>query len=296
MKSFLSLGFFYDSLKQKMKTNNLKLTYFHKNFGIKRLIYSYYMTRAIEYPLAFNSMDLVSGMKVLDFGSGNSLFPIYLASQGICTYSSDIASSPLSKMREAVLHSRYKSLINEKLNYIFLNGLKLPFKNDFFDRIFAISTLEHFKDDDDLKSIKELSRVLKPGGKMFISLEFHKDFREIIVPDNKQKKSKTNNARYEWENFVRYYNRKSIFERIISPSRLIEEKMFLFGSPKISIRKYTDTIHFLKYGMVFSPLLTKIFYRLLNTENDIITCANSKPEYLSNIVACMVLKKNREEK
>ncbi len=51
----------------KLRTNNLKLTYFQKGLGLKRLIYSYYITRAIEYPLAFNSMDLQCGMKVLDF-------------------------------------------------------------------------------------------------------------------------------------------------------------------------------------------------------------------------------------
>ncbi len=44
---------------------------------------------------------------------------------------------------------------------------KMPFKDNFFDIIFALSILEHIKD---LKSaIKEISRVLKPNGFVVIS-------------------------------------------------------------------------------------------------------------------------------
>ncbi len=257
------------------------------------MLYSYYMTRAIEYPLAFNSMDLSPEMNVLDFRSGDSIFPIYLAAQGMCTYCCDIVSSSLIGMKETISQSRYKSLLNEKLNHIFLDGGRVPCKSNFFDRIFAISTLEHLKGDEDSKSIKELARVLKPGGKMFISVEFHKDFREIIIPKNGHSRSNDKITHYEWENFIRYYDRKSVFKRIVDPSGLSLEKMFLFGSPNFNIRKFTDTIHLLKYGMIGNPLIAKIFYRTLQNKEDVLACANAKPEYFSNIVACLVLNKDK---
>ncbi len=66
-------------------------------------------------------------MEILDFGSGDSLFPMYLASKGINTFSVDLADSQLAAIKDAVLSSKYRSLVNKKMHYIFCNGKNLPF-------------------------------------------------------------------------------------------------------------------------------------------------------------------------
>jgi len=50
---------------------------------------------------------------------------------------------------------------------------KLPFPNETFDTIIAVNVIEHVRDFDNL--LKEFSRVLKIGGKMFITT-YDKDF------------------------------------------------------------------------------------------------------------------------
>ncbi len=236
-------------------------------------------------------MDLQCGMKVLDFGSGDSFFPIYLASKGMHVHSVDLSSSQLPMMEQVVTHSKYGVLINKKLKYIFCDKSELPIENDSFDRVFTISTLEHIKENGDTKIVEELSRILKPGGKMFISVEFHQDFMEIIVPPKYKKKKSNKTGSYIWENLVRYYNKKALFERIISPSGLNLEEMIFFGSPKINIRKYADTNFFLRFGLIFSPLLSKLCYRRVTVEKDFEVCAKASPSYFSNIIVCIILSK-----
>lgn len=49
----------------------------------------------------------------------------------------------------------------------------LPYKDEEFDIVTSISTIEHVHNDH--KAIKEMARVVKPGGKLLITAEFHPD-------------------------------------------------------------------------------------------------------------------------
>lgn len=42
--------------------------------------------------------------------------------------------------------------------------IRLPFKDHSFDRVFSISVIEHLPDDLDSEALREINRVLKPGG------------------------------------------------------------------------------------------------------------------------------------
>ncbi|MFC2092188.1 class I SAM-dependent methyltransferase [Elusimicrobiota bacterium] len=56
-------------------------------------------------------------------------------------------------------------------NYVAADVRAVPFSDDTFDVIISTSTLDHFKKDSDLMlSLIELKRVLKPGGKMVLTL------------------------------------------------------------------------------------------------------------------------------
>lgn len=50
--------------------------------------------------------------------------------------------------------------------FLLKNGLKLPFKNNYFDVVTCLDVLEHVKEDADY--LKELYRVLSPGGKLVL--------------------------------------------------------------------------------------------------------------------------------
>lgn len=86
----------------------------------------------------------------------------------------------------------------ERLKFLQMNGCDLSFEDNTFDIVFSLSSIEHFggKDQSAL-AVKEMSRVLKPGGIAVIATEYvlnnvtHSDFfneadllEYIIKPGN----------------------------------------------------------------------------------------------------------------
>ena len=61
---------------------------------------------------------------------------------------------------------------------ILKNGdvLSMPFKEDFFDTVLLVSILEHLKPEELPLAIKEIRRVLKPGGQMIFGIPFETPF------------------------------------------------------------------------------------------------------------------------
>jgi predicted SAM-dependent methyltransferase len=59
---------------------------------------------------------------------------------------------------------------NKNMKYIQANILKLPFKDEYADVVEAHQTMEHLRIRDVIPAFTEIYRVLKPGGKLLISV------------------------------------------------------------------------------------------------------------------------------
>lgn len=46
---------------------------------------------------------------------------------------------------------------------------RLPFRRNYFDKIFMLAVIEHFKEGEISRLFKEINRVLKPGGKLILT-------------------------------------------------------------------------------------------------------------------------------
>jgi ubiquinone/menaquinone biosynthesis C-methylase UbiE len=103
--------------------------------------------------------------KVLDFGCGSGRHLILLAKNGFDVYGFDIA--------EEGIHLAKEWLKKENLKADFKIGSlyeKLPYPDNFFDAVISINSIHHGKIEDIRKAIKELKRVLRPGGLLFVNL------------------------------------------------------------------------------------------------------------------------------
>jgi ubiquinone/menaquinone biosynthesis C-methylase UbiE len=131
---------------------------FNGRLGLRRIINGIDYFRCLEDPLVFNNLELISGLTHLDIGSGNSIFPLFTASKGVQILATDIDDSVLRlrEIAEKIGITNFRAEIQD------VKGLTYP--DNYFDRVSAISTLEHIPNDGDSISIKEMSRVLKRGG------------------------------------------------------------------------------------------------------------------------------------
>lgn len=134
--------------------------------------------RCVEYPWLFAKLpDAVQ--YVLDAGS--VLNYEYLIDQPYFTN---------KRLHITTLAPEYKCFWKKGISYFFEDLRQLPIKDEFYDVIVCLSTLEHVgldntqyargkhfsenRSNDYRLAVKELSRILKPGGSLFLSVPFGK--------------------------------------------------------------------------------------------------------------------------
>ena len=136
-------------------------------------------TRTYEYPWACYATPLGNGnLRAIDIGSGASGFQFVLASAGIQVTSVD----PLINPSESV-DWRFSIDDFNRLNRAF--GKRVQFINDFleaahlesdtYDRIFAISVLEHIPREPLVKLVREIARILRPDGYFVATIDLFLD-------------------------------------------------------------------------------------------------------------------------
>lgn len=127
--------------------------------------------RSIEYFWVVKNLDLDSG-RILDVGSVGSTLPFKLACLGYEVYSIDV---------QELL--QLKIVRPPNLKFIRGDIRHTNFQSNFFDRVIAISTIEHiglghygdkFDERGDEKALKEIIRILKLNGKLLATVPYGK--------------------------------------------------------------------------------------------------------------------------
>lgn len=135
--------------------------------------------RVVEYPWVLSRISASEDGNFLDAGSALNI--------------KEILESPVLKNKKitiANLNPETNCFWQNNISYVFADIRELPFKESCFNYITCISTLEHIGMDNSIyiedqkykeekvfdfeKAILELKRVLKPGGKLLITVPFGK--------------------------------------------------------------------------------------------------------------------------
>ena len=97
-----------------------------------------------------------NGVKILELGCGTGIFTEQLAMRNINITALDISVDLLGSAKE-----------KQRVNKILAADAEfLPFKDESFDFVVGVSILHHL---DIGRSLREIKRVLKPGGKLILS-------------------------------------------------------------------------------------------------------------------------------
>ena len=113
----------------------------------------------------------LKGARVLDVGAGYGGLVQELLLQGADAFGiePDTDSRSLARMRLADAGFD-ADRVSEA------SGERLPFADDHFDYVISLQVLEHVRDPEAI--LREMYRVLKPGGRVFLSCENYLSFRE----------------------------------------------------------------------------------------------------------------------
>lgn len=132
-----------------------------KNKGKK---IKYFLHLPIHLPFIKSEIEkLPKSAKILEAGCGFGHWVFWMAKHNFQVTGVDIAEKTIET---AKLYAKNKKISNCK--FVVADIRKLPLEDNSFDMIFSFGVIEHFKNPKPL--MLELKRVLKPGGKIFLSV------------------------------------------------------------------------------------------------------------------------------
>jgi SAM-dependent methyltransferase len=127
-------------------------------------------SRYLELPETARELGARSGERVLDLASPK-LLAVSLGRAGIDVVSVDQLESEIEAWRKlAAAESRVTFEVGD--------GRTLPFADASFDHAYSVSVLEHIPEPGDEQALRELARIVKPGGRVVVTLPYAYTYRE----------------------------------------------------------------------------------------------------------------------
>jgi len=118
----------------------------------------------------FDRLGIKAGEKMLDAGCGEGRHSLEALQRGANIYSMDMDIESLKKTKLKLYYEKTSGSKSKECSFLVHAGdaLRLPFKDETFDRIICSEVMEHVRDDN--LACSELSRVLKKGGTIAITV------------------------------------------------------------------------------------------------------------------------------
>jgi tRNA (uracil-5-)-methyltransferase TRM9 len=122
--------------------------------------------------LKFLFENLKEGEKVLDLGCGNGRWYKVFKEKKVDYFGIDNSEKLIEIAKENFPEAKF--FVGDALN--------LPFQDNFFDKVYSIALLHHIPSEDfRIKVLKEVKRVLKPGGILILTCWRIHRLREILA-------------------------------------------------------------------------------------------------------------------
>jgi SAM-dependent methyltransferase len=124
-------------------------------------------SRYLELPWARGALGARAGERVLDLASPK-LLAVALSRAGVEVVSVDRFAAEIEAWRGLAPDVRLEVA----------DGRRLPFEDGSFDRAYSVSVLEHIQGEGAAEALRELGRVVRPGGRVAVTLPFAAEARE----------------------------------------------------------------------------------------------------------------------
>jgi len=179
---------------------------YHGNYNISH-------TRKI-YDMIFKN--LKKGNKILDIGCANGTAVLGLRDNGYDSYGIDIATSAVEITKKRNIPNCFQASV-----------CNLPFDDSYFDAIVSTDVLEHLDISEVDEALKSISRVLKGGGLIFLSIATFKERNRAW--DNITKKYGLDNLHTVVEDSKFWIDKLSAHFKIVTNHMSKDEDVVVLG-------------------------------------------------------------------
>jgi ubiquinone/menaquinone biosynthesis C-methylase UbiE len=237
-----------------------------------------------------DKLEVAKTMNVLEIGCGRGDTALYIARKVNSVHAIDYSLEGIRIAKN--IRKKYPKEIQKKIKFAVMKATDLAFKNDQFDLVLLIDVIDHLNKKEQEKTMKEISRVLKKNGKLFIrtcanSILLSFTYKYYIYPVNRlltwlDKKIKhidyaslpqdprTREQKRQHINEPDYYKLQTLFKKYRFSGSIHSEVGFLKERSGIRTDLYNFAIAFYPFSKYY-PL------NILFTGSFICTLHNNKP-------------------
>lgn len=217
--------------------------------GLKRLALPVSYWRSVEFAYVWRQLGLAPGARVLDLGSPKDLAAMLARHRAYEVVATDILPEAIALSeryaRAQRLHGRGAGRVYSESQ----DGRALTYQDGSFDAAYSVSVLEHIPDQGDSAAIRELIRVVRPGGLVVVTVPFDRRYRETFVDGPVYERKPLAAERLFFE---RHYDRSSLAGRLIDDTGADLVDLQFWGEGAIRTERLLDRLGPLRLPL--SPL------------------------------------------
>ena len=203
-------------------------------------------------------------MDVIDIGCGRGDMVLYIAKK--VKSSVGIDYSPDGIQIAKTIKKNYHPEIQKKTKFFVMNAHKLNFKDNSFDLVLLIDTLDHLEPQEQKQTLKEITRILRPGGELFIrtcanSIQLNYAYKFHTYPINKMltwidqkvkkvnyeplsKDPRTQEQTFQHVNESNYFKLKRTLKQLNFRGKITSETGFIKEGTGLRTKLYNFTVAF----------------------------------------------------
>jgi ubiquinone/menaquinone biosynthesis C-methylase UbiE len=140
--------------------------YLHVCLGSEEFKKSYGRRLHPKVKKMLDTLPIFPHIKILEIGCGRGDSSLYIAQKASSVIGIDYSEEGIKLANE--IRKKCSRKIQEKTNFYLMNATKLKFKDDTFDMVIFIDTIDHLTKQQVEKTFYEIKRVLKKNGTLFI--------------------------------------------------------------------------------------------------------------------------------
>jgi len=217
--------------------------------GLKRLVLPVSYWRSREFAYAWQQLRLRPGARVLDLGSPKDLAVMLARHRGFEVIATDILPEAISLSRRYASAQARDGQSPGRVHSEIQDGRSLTYGDASFDAAYSVSVLEHIPDRGDAAAIRELIRVVRPGGLVVATVPYDREYRETFVEGPVYERKPTGSEPIFFE---RHYDRTALAERLLGSELAEVVDVSFWGEGVVRMESLLDRLGPL--GVPLSPL------------------------------------------